>query len=114
MIPRSTPRPGKTQALLSDSADKAEIFDLRQLYAYGKSVNRGWRMGPTVLLIKDKIEPNGERTQCLSVKALITDATFTALLLMAVASTMLTIPMVAPMLARRAAETGADADVGRA
>lgn len=47
-------------------------------------------------------------------KALITDATFTALLLMAVASTMLTIPMVAPMLARRAAETGADADVGRA
>ncbi|WP_147326221.1 hypothetical protein [Hydrogenophaga borbori] len=78
MIPRSTPRPGKTQALLSDSADKAEIFDLRQLYAYGKSVNRGWRMGPTVLLIKDKIEPNGERTQCLSVNVQNANGTTTS------------------------------------
>jgi len=33
-------------------------------------------------------------------KAMITDETFTALLLMAVGSTMLTTPMVAPRLAR--------------
>ena len=33
-------------------------------------------------------------------KAIITNATFTALLLMALASTMLTVPMVAPMLQR--------------
>ncbi len=46
-------------------------------------------------------------------KAIITSATFTALLLMAVASTMITIPRVAPLLARRggtvAAETTAEA-----
>ena len=40
-------------------------------------------------------------------KALITSATFTALLLMAVASTMLTIPVVKPMLARRESEAAA-------
>ena len=33
-------------------------------------------------------------------KQIITNETFTALLLMAVASTMLTVPMVAPMLAK--------------
>jgi Kef-type K+ transport system membrane component KefB len=37
-------------------------------------------------------------------KQIITNATFTALLLMAVASTMLTIPMVAPRLARLRAQ----------
>ncbi len=34
-------------------------------------------------------------------KAIVTNEAFTALLLMAVASTMLTVPVVAPMLARR-------------
>jgi hypothetical protein len=33
-------------------------------------------------------------------KGIVTNATFTALLLMAVASTMLTVPVVTPMLAR--------------
>ena len=35
-------------------------------------------------------------------KKIITDETFTALLLMAVASTMMTVPMVKPMLTRMA------------
>jgi Kef-type K+ transport system membrane component KefB len=43
-------------------------------------------------------------------KAIITPATFTALLLMAVASTMLTVPMVAPRL--RTGEVRADAAAG--
>lgn len=63
MIALSTPRPGKTQALCPDG----ETFDLRQLYAYGQSVNKGWQTGPTILLIKNKTVPKGERTQCLSV-----------------------------------------------
>ena len=42
-------------------------------------------------------------------KGVITSATFTALLLMAVASTMLTIPMVAPKLARAAGLHGRQA-----
>ena len=42
-------------------------------------------------------------------KAIITSETFTALLLMAVASTMLTVPMVAPRLARVGAHAGAHA-----
>jgi Kef-type K+ transport system membrane component KefB len=41
-------------------------------------------------------------------KGLITSATFTALLLMAVVSTMLTIPVVKPMLARRQGESPAE------
>ncbi|MBN9370195.1 hypothetical protein [Hydrogenophaga sp.] len=63
MIALSTPRPGKTQALNPDN----ETLDLKQLYAYGQSVNKGWRPGPTVLLIKNKSGPKGERTQSLSV-----------------------------------------------
>ena len=59
MISLSAPRPGKTQALNPDS----ETLDLKQLYAYGQSVNKGWRPGPTVLLIKNKSGPKGERTQ---------------------------------------------------
>ena len=42
-------------------------------------------------------------------KAIITSATFTALLLMAVASTMLTVPMTAPRLRRMQALLGRDA-----
>lgn len=63
MISRSTPRSGKTQALNPDG----ETFNLERLYAYGKSVNKEWRMGPSVLLIKTKTGPKGEHTQSLSV-----------------------------------------------